>query len=304
MNLKRVNVIIAAVALIFGTVSCSVLSDKQLQRVEDLAIKGDTLASTPSAIFRTLSEIRLERGLLYAASLTTPEVRFEEIQAIAEGTIEDKKKWAKGDIYIGILSSYFKALQSISNEERWESVGREFRGLGRGIDSLIIEYNELFGTDIPEGVAKTSGKAFGYIGENINKFRQTKYLKEFVAIGDTLVAECTDSLISILKSKELNELIENETQGLEANYKAYLYAMSQGGFPPQIERDREYVALIEKAASIKQIRNRAVSALRAVKNAHHRLHLELQIEDQNKEVYEEFKTLNSLFLDINDTFSR
>lgn len=304
MNLKRVNVIIAAVALIFATVSCSVLSEKQLQRVEDLAIKGDTLASTPSAIFRTLSEIRLERGLLYAASLTTPEVRFEEVQAIAEGSIEDKKKWAKADIYIGILSSYFKALQSVSNEERWRSVGREFRGLGRGVDSLIIEYNELFGADIPEGVAKTSGKAFGYIGENINKFRQTKYLKEFVAIGDTLVAECTDSLTSILKSKELNELIENETQGLEANYKAYIYAMSQGGFPPQIERDREYVALVEKANSLKQIRNRAVSALRAVKNAHHKLLLELQLEDQDKEVYDDFETLNKLFLEINDTFTR
>lgn len=304
MNLKRVSVIIAALVMVLGGASCSVLSEKQLQRIENLAIKADTLTSTPSAIFNTLAEIRLERGVFYAASLTTPQVRFDEIQAVAEGAIEDKKRAAKADVYIGILNSYFKALKSVAHTERWESVGREFRGLGRGIDSLIIEHNKLFGTDIPEGVSKTAGKAFGYIGENINKFRQTKYVKEFVAFGDTLVAECTDSLTSILKSKTLGELIDNESAGLEANYKAYIYAMSQGGYPPQIAHDREYVALVEKMSSVRQIRNRAVSALRAVKNAHHKLLLELREEDQDKDVYEDFETLNRLFLEINDTFSR
>ena len=304
MNLKIIKIFILALAAAALACSCTVLSKSQLQRIENLAIKGDTLTSAPSAIFRTLSEIRLERGLFYAASFTSPEARFNEIQAVAEASIKDKNRAAKADVYVGILNSYFKALKSMANEERWKAAGREFRGLGRGVDSLIIGHNELFGTEIPEGISKTAGKTFGYLAENINKFRQAKYVKEFVSLGDTLVAECTDSLVSILKSRTLKELIDNESAGLEASYRAYTMAMSQGGFPPQIGNDREYVLLVEKMGSVKQIRNRAVSALRAVKNAHHKLVMELEKGDDGKNLAEDFETLNRLAIEIYDSIRR
>ena len=283
-------------ALMAGLESCSVLSETQLGRIENLALNADSVVSAPSAIFSTLGEVRLERGLFYAASLSSPEARFEEIQALAESSIEDKKRAEKADVYVGILNSYFRALRSIANEERWRGVGREFRSLGRGVDSLIIESNDLFGKDIPTGVAKAAGKTFGYLAENINKFRQTKYVKQFVA--DSLVAECTDSLTLILKSKPLTELIENESAGLEANYRAYTYAMIEGGYPPQLSNDKEYVILVEKMSSVKQIRNKAISALRSVKNGHHKLLLELEEEDQDKEIFEDFQTINSLLLEL------
>ena len=112
------------------------------------------------------------------------------------------------------------------------------------------------------------------------------------------MAECTDSLTSILKSKSLTELIENESAGLEANYKAYTYAMIEGGYPPQVSNDKEYVLLVEKMSSVKQIRNKAVAALRSVKNGHHKLLLELGKEDQEKEVFEDFQSINSLLLEL------
>lgn len=299
MNQKRVSLIATVViVLVAGLESCSVLSQTQLDRIENLALNADSVVSAPSAIFSTLDEVRLERGLFYAASFSSPEARFEEIQALAESSIEEKKRAEKADVYVGILNSYFRALRSIANEERWRGVGREFRSLGRGVDSLIIESNELFGKDTPVGIAKAAGKTFGYFAENINKFRQTKYVKEFVALGDSLVAECTDSLTSILKSKSLTELIENESAGLEANYKAYTYAMIEGGYPPQVSNDKEYVLLVEKMSSVKQIRNKAVAALRSVKNGHHKLLLELGKEDQEKEVFEDFQSINSLLLEL------
>lgn len=299
MNQKRVSLIATVViVLVAGLESCSVLSQTQLDRIENLALNADSVVSAPSAIFSTLGEVRLERGLFYAASFSSPEARFEEIQALAESSMEEKKRAEKADVYVGILNSYFRALRSIANEERWRGVGREFRSLGRGVDSLIIESNELFGKDTPVGIAKVAGKTFGYFAENINKFRQTKYVKEFVALGDSLVAECTDSLTSILKSKSLTELIENESAGLEANYKAYTFAMIEGGYPPQVSNDKEYVLLVEKMSSVKQIRNKAVAALRSVKNGHHKLLLELGKEDQEKEVFEDFQSINSLLLEL------
>lgn len=282
--------------------SCSVLSKGQIELVENLAFKADTITSSPSVIFKALGEVRLERGLYYAASLSDPEVRFKELNSLAEAAIEDKKRGAKGDVYVQILNSYVRALKSAANEERWRGIGRELRGLGGGIDSLITEYNELFGEDIPEGVAKSSGKVFGYLAESVNKYRQAEFLKGFVMLGDTLVAECVDSLTSILKSEELNELIENEAAGLEANYRAYVFAVSQRGSSPQISHDREYVELVEKMASVKQLRNKSVSALRSLKNGHRKLALELAKEGDGKgkgeEVFEEFQTLNRLAIEI------
>ncbi len=118
------------------------------------------------------------------------------------------------------------------------------------------------------------------------------------------MAECTDSLVSILKSSTLKELIDNESAGLEASYRAYTMAMSQGGFPPQIGHDREYVLLVEKMGSVKQIRNRAVSALRAVKNAHHKLVLEMEKGDNGENLAEDFETLNRLAIEIYDSIRR
>ena len=161
MNRKRVSLIAAVViVLMAGLESCSVLSQTQLDRIENLALNADSVVSAPSAIFSTLGEVRLERGLFYAASFSSPEARFEEIQALAESSIEEKKRAEKADVYVGILNSYFRALRSIANEERWRGVGREFRSLGRGVDSLIIESNELFGKDTPVGIAKAAGKRY------------------------------------------------------------------------------------------------------------------------------------------------
>lgn len=297
-NLRLISVLLAGLLV----ASCSVLSKRQMELVENLAFKADTITSSPSVIFKALGEIRLERGLYYAASLSDPQARFKELNSLAEAAIEDKKRAEKSDIYVQILSSYVRALKSAANEERWRAVGREFRGLGSGVDSVIVQYNELFDDRVPEGLAKSTGKVLGFVAEGIDKYRQGEFLKRFVAIGDTLVGECVDSLTSILKSEELNELIENEAEGLEANYRAYVIATSQMGFSPQISHDREYVELVEKMASVKQLRNKSVSALRSLKNGHRKLALELAKEGdgegKGEEVFEDFRTLNRLALDI------
>ena len=74
--------------------------------------------------------------------------------------------------------------------------------------------------------------------------------------------------------------------------------MIVGGYHPKVSNDKEYVLLVEKMSSVKQIRNKAVAALRSVKNGHHKLLLELGKEDQDKEVFEDFQSINSLLLEL------
>lgn len=286
------------IAIFLALPSCAVLSETQKELVSNLAISGDTITSAPSRILYTLGEIRVERGLYYAATFTSAEVRFEELKALAEAAIEDKKRGGEMDLYISVVNSYFKALKSVANDQRWKDTGREIRSIGRSADSLVIETNKLFNTNVPEGFAKTAGKTFGYLAENVQKYRQAKLLKGFVEVGDSLVSVAVDSLVSILKSPTLNDLIENECQGLNDSYQAYIYSMAQRGYPPQIEYDREYIELVEKGRSLKQIKSKSISALQAVKRAHHKLSIELKKEDEDKKVYDDFKTVNRLAIEI------
>ena len=76
--------------------SCAVLTESQIESVNNLAVVSDTIAVSPSILFKELSNIRLERGLYYAASLTSAETRFNEINALAQGNLDDKKLAALG----------------------------------------------------------------------------------------------------------------------------------------------------------------------------------------------------------------
>lgn len=92
MNLKRtIKSILTVASLLTAFHSCGVLSEGELARIENLALKADTVTSAPSVIFGTMAEIRLERGLFYAASFSTPEARFDEVNALAKASIADQR---------------------------------------------------------------------------------------------------------------------------------------------------------------------------------------------------------------------
>ena len=170
--------------------SCSVLTKTQLEMVENLSFRSDSVANAPKILFEGLSEIRLERGLYYASSLSSPQARAQELGALADGVVEDRKIAEKSQLYVSVLNSYLRALKSASSQSRWSDVGVELRSIGRNIDSLLIRYNKLgLDEEIPTGFAKHAGKTFGLIGEEVMKVKQTNFVKDFVLCGDSLVAE-------------------------------------------------------------------------------------------------------------------
>ncbi len=267
--------------------SCGILTNKQLDMVNGLSLRADSVTSAPTAIFSSLSEIRIERGLYYASSLSSAQARFEEVNALAKGALDDDKAIRKADAYISVFNSYLRLLRSLSNDERWKAVGREMRGVGKREDSLIVLYNkiELYGP-LPEGVAKTAGKVFGTIGEQIMKSHRAKVLKDAVIQGDTLIAMCVDSLISVLRSDEMNSLIANEKAGLLDNYRVFLMSAESLGKTVDLEADRRYIELYVQMNGVSVIRNKCISALRSLKKAHHKLAESFGNEDAEDVFYE------------------
>ena len=112
------------------TCSCAVITQSQVGLVNKLTLVSDSVAIAPAQVFEQLFKIRKERGLYFAASFSSADARFEEINAIAESTIDDNEILKRIDVYVNVLNSYLRALRSISNDARWQNTGREIRGVG------------------------------------------------------------------------------------------------------------------------------------------------------------------------------
>ena len=284
----------------FIVVSCAVLTDSQLKMVTNLTVASDTVIATPKVIFDELAHVRLERGLFYAASLTTADARAKEINALATASIDDEQLVNRMNVYVTVLNSYLRALRSISADARWSAYGTEWRGLGRNIDSLILRFNqtELADFEIPAGWAKLSGQYMGYMSENYMRSRQAKTAKQFVTEGDTLVAACVDGLIELLRKGNLEELIVNESEGLKSNYETYLRRLESSGQMPDISYDRKYIEMTKRLEKAKKSRSRCVTALQSLKRAHAKLVKELDKRKKTDYLFDELLELNTLALSL------
>ena len=115
---------------------CSSMTKAQLKRVNSLAVVSDSAITGPGSVLRTLDQIRLDRGLIYAASLQGTDNRIRELNGLADATAQQSRLADKSDVCINILNSYVRALRSVSSETRWKQNGTELRGIGRNLASL------------------------------------------------------------------------------------------------------------------------------------------------------------------------
>lgn len=286
--------------------SCAVLTESQVKLVNGLAVVGDSVSAVPSVLFKELAAVRTERGLLYAASLTGAQARYHEINALAQAAADDEKLGPKADVYVTALNSYLRALRSISHPDRWKQHGTRMRALGRNLDSVLLQFNNLdwLEKDIPLEVAKLSGRYAGYVSENYMKTRQARAVKEFVTAGDTLVAQCTGALVELLKKAEVDELLRNEQEGLQDNYLAYLQRVENSGQLPPLENDRLYLQLKANVAAASKVRDRCVTGLQSLRRAHGKLLSELEERKTITYLYSELQELNTLALSLQGLLTR
>ena len=267
------NFLVLSLLAVFAATGCSPLSKAQIEAVGELTFRSDTVSRSPAILFEEMSELRLERGLYYAASLSSGTARYEEVTALAEASMDDEALVRKAAGYVDVFNSYVRALHSVSSEARWTGIGTEIRGIGSRVDSVLYRYNHLDTgyEDIPTGYARMAGRVLAYVAEEVMQGVQGRAVRNIVVTGDTLVTASCDSLMDILRSDEMNELIRHERESLRDNYAAYLTALELRGEPVPFESDRLYVELLRRADELPDIRNSCVSALRSFKNAHAKL---------------------------------
>lgn len=72
------NILIISLLTAIFAAGCSPLSKAQMEAVGELTFRSDTVSRSPAVLFGEISELRLERGLFYAASLTSGEARLKK----------------------------------------------------------------------------------------------------------------------------------------------------------------------------------------------------------------------------------
>lgn len=284
-------------------VSCSTLNKSQLQKINAFASVQDSIMS--DAVFKTLADVRLERGLFYTASLTDTESRLHELNAMVSSSTKEEQVSAKANTCFKILANYATALKSLSADTRWKKYGTELRGIGRNIDSLAIAYNKLdWGILYEPGMAKSLGKTSGYLTEQYMKRRQRKFIYDLLNEGDTIVTTCCDALIEGFKSQELLSLIDNEKKGLESDYRAYLNAMDALGRVPNSDFDRIYIGQMAQIEKAEQLRKKDISMLQSLKRSHSSLVKEMKEPSSYSEFSEDLFELSEQIHDLLNILSK
>ena len=163
------NFLIFSLLAVFVTASCSPLSKAQIEAVNELTFRSDTITRSPAVLFEKMSALRLERGLFYAASLSSGRARYEEVTALAETSMDDESVVRKASGYVDAFNSYVRALHSVSADARWKGLGTEIRGVGTRVDSVLYRYNRLDTgyDDIPTGYARMAGRVLAYVAEEV-----------------------------------------------------------------------------------------------------------------------------------------
>ena len=283
--LKAIALWCTMLFVLFYMSGCASMTKAQLKRVNSLAMVSDSSMTGPGSVMAVLNEVRLERGLMYTASLTTTEPHIQDLNGLADSQAELSRLADKADVGVKILDSYIRALRSISSESRWKQNGTELRGIGRNMDSLAIAYNKLdWGTLYEPGIAKQIGKTSGYLAEQYGKRRQRYVVKGVLEHGDTLVDACVKALVETLKSADFKSLIEIERTGLENNYRAYLNSVTLNGGTPSPDFDRIYIECRLKIERAESMRHQCISMLQSFGRAHKALLKEMD----NRHTYNEF----------------
>lgn len=296
---------LAALTALAALSSCAVLTTSQVEMVNKLGVASDSVAVGPVVLFTHLAEVRQERGLYFVQSLQSVDAHMKEMEALSQAAKTDATFLRKTDLYVNVLNSYLRALRTLSSDAKWEDVGREVRGIGRGLDSLLLAYNQLGLSDpLVTGHATALGKSMGYLSQEYVKRRQRALVKDFVTRGDTLAAACCDALVDLLRKQEVEELIAHEELGLQANYRAYVQALQLRGQVPSLADERQYLALKAELEAARQTRNKCANALRSLRNAHRKVKAELAKRHTITRLYQEILDLNTQALALRKTFNQ
>lgn len=292
--------IVTCLALMCILGSCASLTKSQITDINHFARTSQHFSAYPSKIITGLAELRVEKGLYFVNSLDNDSasagVHVEELNKMYDAYKEDLHIAGKVDITFKIIDKYAQSLLLLSSDKYAADLDSQSITLGTNLNSLIYTYNTIPGvTKVTTGMGSVAGSVILAGGRLIIRSKQSKALKQFVPKGDTLIGIMTQNLLDFLEADNIYLLIDHEEKDIPRTYKSFLYHHT-----PQLQNEREYLALKSRIDHIKTLRDQTARATRQLRRAHAALLAQVVAKKDLKQVV---AALQLLYDDVNNVKS-
>jgi len=295
--------------------ACASLTETQINAVHQFATASKDFSDYPKKVSSELAAVREESRVFDANAQLDRTEHIQRLQKIyAEETL-DASHSLKVELTFAVLDKYAQSLLLLStlNSDELEKQAKNF---GVEIDSLIVLYNGIGKVrKIPTGIGGAVSQVIAAGGKKYVRAQQAKDLKKFIPQGDVLVAGMTSDLINYLDKKiyvkslndslGLKDLIASQRKSLEQDYGSYLSSIYFRNQNPPIERDREYLALLQRLDNVETLRTQTIAAAKKLRKAHAAIFKEIQAKRTLKTtindiqaLYDDVKKIRSTLAEI------
>lgn len=166
-RIGRLSWLIAfTLAISMGLAGCSVLTDSQVNAINDFAQATKGFGTSPAAVMEAHATLRDERGVLVASTMTNPKSALKTLEQGMQQEEKLRQKASEATAALNILDTYSDLLSTLSSDQFTDDLNNKSVALGTAIDQDIATLNKLTGRnsksfgDLVAGIIRGGGGIF------------------------------------------------------------------------------------------------------------------------------------------------
>jgi hypothetical protein len=269
--IRLVSFVLAALVLS----GCAVLTEKQINAVNQFAKATEYYGPVPSNAIKTWAELQLAASAAEVSSMQNEQVMWNHIETSFDTYQKILDRSERAIRSFEIFDSYSKLLLQLTSDNYVDALNAETQNLGKSLDSSISYYNSRFGASL----SCFGGDAAGILRAGLGLYlrvKQAEVLRKIVEDADPVIGELVKAVVETLEAVELG--VEKETDTLEREIRTMLKFApviksepSDRKIIPDLASYLQAFQLIQRGRSASQLVSSAKSAAVQYGKTHHDL---------------------------------
>ncbi|MEO8764938.1 MAG: hypothetical protein ABI416_11650 [Ginsengibacter sp.] len=262
----RKSFLVSGLPMIF-LFSCAVLSDSQRKNINTFATVAKNYTNFPGAAVKKSQQLHYNNDVLEASAIP-------DSTQIIRSLTKAKTEFEKGIVFsnkmnlsLKLIQKYAALLAQLSSDSYVDELGKNARELSGELNNAVDLFNAQLSTKIPDKVGKGISQIITIIGGRIIQNKQSKALKMFIPIADTLIQLTTVNLVSALDG-DLKPLIESYKETFQSDFKAIIFDHAD---KVDYNMLRFYIKSNEDFADVESFRKRCIRAAENMAASHNEL---------------------------------
>jgi hypothetical protein len=289
------NFFVLFIPLVF-LYSCSVLSNGQLENINAFATATKNYAAFPGEVVKKTQQLHYNNDILEASALPDSALMIRSLTRA-------KEQWEKGiafskkmNLSLRLIQKYAALLAQLSSGSFTDDLGESTSELCGSLNNTVELFNAQFSTKIPGNVGEGISQIVKTIGTRFIKNKQSKALKEFIPMADTLVQITKDNLVNALET-DLKPLIESYKATFQSDFNAIIFNHIQRA---DFNILRFYIQTNDDYETVELLRKKCISAAEKLASAHKKLSQNITRKKNLVELIQETKDFIS---DVKELYS-